>query len=155
MSTGLDGSRNCGTVEPGQVAWRYFELLNHGDPESAAALLDDSGTWWTCLARSTMSMAEHKTLLPEAMRAVPMRFTLHNVFSSDDVAVLEVESRAILPDGRLYNNLYAYVITVWRGQILHVREYSDTKHVAEVSDTLMALYGSQSAPGSLQDKTAQ
>lgn len=122
------------------IAWAYFERLNESDYQGAAATLADDGVWWTCLSRTETTMAEHKALFPAALSAVPMRFVLHNAYAEGDTVILEAESHADLPDGRLYNNLYVYIVTIRDGLISAVREYSDTKHVADMSDTLMSLY---------------
>lgn len=122
------------------IAWSYFDLLSQDRFDDAAALLLDGGTWWTCSARTPRTMREHKKLFPKALEMVPMRFTLQRAIEEGDVVVLEVESRATLPDGELYNNVYSFVMTMWDGRILHAREYSDTASVAASAPAMMAAF---------------
>ena len=124
-----------------RLAWSYFQHLNEGRVDEAADLLDDEGTWWTCGSRRELPMLTHKRLFPAALRAAPMRFVLRGAVEQGDNVVLEVESRADLPDGATYHNVYAFVITIRSGRFWQVREYFDTAHLAEVGPSIKKAYG--------------
>jgi len=115
-----------------EIAWSYFEYFNQGRIEEALALLDDSGTWWNTLNRKTTTMPRMKAATRKIAPLVPWKFTLHHALEDGDKVALDLESHAMLPNGKLYNNVYVYVFTMRNGKILHCREHADTKHAAEV-----------------------
>ena len=124
----------------GELAWSYFELCGEGRLEEALALLDDNGTFWDVLTRDEVPMRAHKVAAEQAMRMVPMRFELHSLLECDGKVVLEVESRASLPDHEAYNNLYCFIMTLHDGKITNVREYNDTHHVLKLPRELRAAF---------------
>lgn len=123
-----------------EVAWSYFDHLNHDRIDDAVAVLDPAGTWWTCGSRRERPMAEHIGLFPRVLAVVPMRYELRCGHDAGEVAVLEMSSHAELPGGRRFHNVYAFVITVGDGRLVHVREYNDTAHLLEVAPDIKALY---------------
>jgi hypothetical protein len=123
-----------------EVAWAYFQYLSEGSLDAAAALLHDDGTWWTCGSRRTIAMEKHKRLFPKALSMVPMQFTFRTAVEEGDRVVLELESHAMMPDGRSYDNVYSFVMTLRDGLIYEVREYSDSAYVALMAPTMKALY---------------
>lgn len=44
----------------------------------------------------------------------------------------EVESRGTHANGKAYNNKYHFLITIADGQFVHVKEYMDTLHLAQL-----------------------
>jgi ketosteroid isomerase-like protein len=115
-----------------EIGWSYFELFNQGRIEEALALLDDAGSWWNTLNRKTTTMQKMKAATRQIAPLVPFKFTLHHALQDGDMVALDLESHATLPNGKVYNNVYAYIFTIRNGKILHCREHADTKHAAEV-----------------------
>jgi ketosteroid isomerase-like protein len=120
------------------VAWRYFELQGQGRMEEALELLHDGGTFWNVRTRQWTATPDMKEYIRKVFDKVPMRFTLHNAMDAGDKAILELESHAVRTDGNIYNNQYCFVITVYDGKILHLREYLDTRAAQEMIDFLSA-----------------
>ena len=108
------------------VAWSYFELLGEGRVDEALDLLDDEGTHWSMMNRTTMPLRQLKRGVRTLWERMPMRFTRHNALDAGDQAVLELESHATRPDGKPYNNVYCLVVTVADGKITYMREYLDS-----------------------------
>lgn len=123
-----------------EVAWSYFELCGEGRITDALELLDDDGTFWDVLTRDEVPMTKHKVAVQVAMEIVPMRFELHSSLERDGKVVLEIESRASLPDHEAYNNLYCFIMTIRDGKIVHVREYNDTHHVLSLPRELRSAF---------------
>jgi uncharacterized protein len=124
-----------------QLAWSYFEFLNEDRTAEAAALLNPAGTWWSSSGvRRVKPMTEHLSKFEAAMKMVPMRFILHGAIEEGETVAIELESHADLPNGNHYNNVYTFVMTMWEGRILHVREYGDTAHVAAMAPEMQAMY---------------
>jgi len=113
------------------IAWRYFEHLNHGRFDDAFALFAVDAKWWVSSRRSATEVgATMKDATRELFGVVPMRFTLHGAIEEGDQVALEIESHAPLADGKVYNNVYCFVVTVRGGRIVEVHEYADTAYAA-------------------------
>lgn len=112
------------------IAWAYFEHLNHGRFDEAFALFAPDGKWWVSSRRCATSTATMEAPTRELFSVVPMQFTLHGAIEEGDQVALEIESHAPLPGGKLYNNVYCFVFTVRDGDIVEVHEYADTAYAA-------------------------
>ncbi len=112
--------------EPRHVAWAYWEHLNRREIEEAISLLNDAGTWWLLRTLTTTPMRDMKDHIRRVMQNVSMHFTLLDTIAEGDRVLLEVECVGPTPSGAEYRNRYCFIVTVWDGTILHVREYMDT-----------------------------
>ena len=57
--------------------------------------------------------------------------TFHTITAEDDRVAVEAEIIGTLPDGRVYTNVYHYLIWFKDGKVLRVKEYLDTQSAAE------------------------
>jgi ketosteroid isomerase-like protein len=64
----------------------------------------------------------------------PLSFKVHDVIRDGDRLGAEVESHAQLKNGKVYNNKYHFKILLSGDKISEIREYADTKHLAETFD---------------------
>lgn len=130
-----------------ELAWRPWRLLSEGRREEALALLDDAGIWWEMATRTAHPMTTMKGFLDETFGMFPMTFRLVGSVVEADNVVLMVESNADLPDGVVYNNVYAFVNTLHPSAnlISHVREYVDTHHANQT--LLRAMIDASKASG--------
>lgn len=109
-----------------EIAWSYFYLQHQGKMEEALDLLHEGGTFWNVRTRAYTPVPVQKDYIRKVFDKVPMKFTLVDAFEDGDTAILELESHAIRSDGKEYNNVYAFVIKIFEGKLLHVREYQNT-----------------------------
>jgi ketosteroid isomerase-like protein len=119
-----------------EIAWSFFELESQGRLEEALELLGEDGTWWNVRTRQAVPMSEMKASIPKFLAQVPIRFDLHNAMADGDRVILEMESHAVRADGKEYNNVYCFVITVSGGKIQHAREYLDPRASQELVEFL-------------------
>ena len=68
-----------------------------------------------------------RSVIPEGMKLTPTEWT-----AEGDRFALEMESYGKLANGKVYNNLYHFLVTVSDGKIKVLREYMDTHHVKQV-----------------------
>ncbi|MCB2072820.1 MAG: nuclear transport factor 2 family protein [Novosphingobium sp.] len=57
--------------------------------------------------------------------------TFGDITAEDDRVALEAETKGTLPDGRVYTNVYHYLMKFKDGKIIRVKEYLDTQSAAE------------------------
>jgi len=119
-----------------EIAWSYFHLQGQGRMEDALELLHDGGTFWNVRTLESTTVPDMKTYIRKVFDKVPMTFTLHNAFEDGDHAILEMESHATRSDGETYNNRYCFVIKIFEGKILHLREYLNTAAAQAMVDFL-------------------
>lgn len=118
----------------------FFENMSAGKADAALALMAGNATWWVAGKPDKFPLAGTKTkaqftelfkgigaVMPKGLRITPKGVTAEG----DRVAV-EAESYGELANGKVYNNLYHFLIEVRDGKIQAVREYLDTMHANEV-----------------------
>lgn len=57
--------------------------------------------------------------------------TFGDITAEDDRVAVEAQVKGTLPDGRVYTNVYHYLMKVRDGKIIRVKEYLDTQAAAE------------------------
>ena len=123
-----------------QVVLSFFENFSAGKVDAALALMADTATWWVAGNPDKFALAGTKTkaqfvelaqgigaAMPKGLRVTPKGITAEG----DRVAV-EAESYGETASGKIYNNLYHFLLEVRGGKIQAVREYLDTMHAKEV-----------------------
>ncbi len=118
----------------------FFENFSSGKFDEALAMMADNATWWVAGKPDKFPLAgtKSKTQFAELVKgigaAMPkgLRITPKGVTAEGDRVALEAESYGELANGKVYNNLYHFLIEVRDGKIQAVREYLDTMHANEV-----------------------
>jgi uncharacterized protein len=123
-----------------QVVLSFFEHFSAGTVDAALALMADTATWWVAGHPEKFTLAGTKTkaqfaelvqgigaAMPQGLRVTPTGITAEG----ERVAV-EAESYGETASGKIYNNLYHFLVEVRDGKIQAVREYLDTMHAKEV-----------------------
>ncbi len=79
------------------------------------------------------SRAEILAMIDDAKGAFAgLTLTMSGVTCEGDRVAVEAESRATyVPNGRIYNNRYHFLLEFRDGKIAKIREYCDTLHIAE------------------------
>lgn len=129
------------TTHATQIARSFIERYNANDIAGALALLADDVQYWlagkpdqlgNAGTRNKQQMAELFERMTQRQQDGQRMWVKNTVTEGDQVA-MEVESRATLKNGRLYNNEYHMLFKVnAQGRIALVKEYYDTYHVWNV-----------------------
>jgi hypothetical protein len=123
-----------------KVVLSFFENFSAGKAETALALMADNATWWVAGKPDKFALAGTKTkaqfaeLLKGIGAAMPkgLRVTPKGITAEGDRVAVEAESYGETAKGKVYNNLYHFLVEVRGGKIQAVREYLDTMHAKEV-----------------------
>ena len=123
-----------------QLVIDFFSRFVKSDIDGLLSLLDGQVVWKMMGQQGGLPVSGEmdKEGIAELMQSVrdlvsgslnmyPKAWTIEG----DRVAV-EVESSAILNNGRTYNNLYHYLIVINNGKIKTIKEYADTDQVRRV-----------------------
>lgn len=115
----------------------FFRAMNAGSVDEVAALFSADSTYWIGkmdlrdefpgrdFARRLGKFCQRSAT--GTIDVAPVAFTI----DGDRVAV-EAESRALLRDGRVYENVYHFVFVCRGGKIVALREYADTHVLVEL-----------------------
>ena len=118
----------------------FFEDFSASKAEAALARMADNATWWVAGRPEQFPLAGTKTkaqfteLLKGIGSAMPkgLKITPKGITAEGDRVALEAESYGEHANGKVYNNLYHFLIEVREGKIQAVREYLDTIHAKDV-----------------------
>ena len=131
--------------DPTQVSLAFFTALRARRFDDALQLLADDGTHWGgSYPYREHSLAGFKAKLrtvEQGIHDTPMDFVAVDWFAHGDRVVMEVRNDGTLPDGRRYEMVYCFILTIRGGRIVAMREYADT---AYNRDMRPELYSRQS-----------
>ncbi len=128
---GAINERNRETVR------HFFEVFSSGDVDATMALMSADATWWvagTMPISGTYDKDAFAKLLGGVVETCKGPIVIEpRAFTSEGGRVaVEAESFAETNGGRLYNNLYHFLVTVENGKVTGVKEYLDTMHTNAV-----------------------
>ena len=125
---------------PRQTAETFFAHLSANELDRAMDLLSEDSTVWIATMPAGSPGPEHTgttvpkpafaDMMAKSQQLAPagMQFTIHRCLADQTEVAMELESRADLADGRLYNNRYVFWLRVEEGRITELREYFDSKY---------------------------
>lgn len=119
-----------------KIVSEFFERFSAADVPGALSLLDEGAVWRAMGVEGGLPMSGEldkesiggliggvKEAIPAGLKLTPSAWT-----AEGDRVALELECYGELTNGRVYNNLYHFLIIVSGGKIKVVREYMDTNH---------------------------
>jgi ketosteroid isomerase-like protein len=120
--------------DPRAIVRAFFEAV---DRECLSKAIDNycapDFIWWTPgIGDIQNKIREIDRIMLDAIDERGISVVIHSMVAEDDKVSAEVESKATLKSGVIYNNNYHFLIKVSGRKIVSVKEYLDTKHVAEV-----------------------
>lgn len=123
-----------------KIVLGFFENLSSGKADAMLAMMADNATW-TVMGKpdkfalgGTKTKAQFAELLKGIGSAMPkgLRVTPKALTAEGDRVAMEAESYGEHANGKIYNNMYHFLIEVRGGKIEAVREYLDTIHAQDV-----------------------
>jgi ketosteroid isomerase-like protein len=120
------------------MAIELLQAAGKHDGEKFASLMHPEATYWTSGKPHLFGYAgEQGRETICAYMASPSIFvggvetTFGAITAEDDRVAVECETRGVLPDGRVYTNMYHYLFVFRDGLVWRVKEYLDTQSAAE------------------------
>ena len=115
-----------------QTARAFFDAMSDGGFSAVQLFFTDDYVYWAPgfgeiqddIMTFDRIVKEHA---PDGIRMI-----VHGVTSEGDRVAVEAESVGTLSNGVKYNNLYHYLLEFRDGKISKVKEYCDSKHLADV-----------------------
>jgi ketosteroid isomerase-like protein len=121
-----------------RMAIELLQASGKHDGDKFASLMHPQATYWTSGKPHLFDYAgEQGRATICAYMASPSIFvggvetTFGDITAEGDRVAVECETRGVLPDGRVYTNMYHYLFTFRDGKVIRVKEYLDTQSAAE------------------------
>jgi uncharacterized protein len=123
-----------------KIVVSFFENFSTGKMEQALGMMADNATWSVMGKPDKFALAGTKTkaqfseLVKGIGAAMPkgLRVTPKGITAEGDRVAVEAESYGETANGKVYNNMYHFLVEVRGGKIQAVREYLDTIHAQDV-----------------------
>lgn len=128
------------TEQNKDIVRTFFERFSAADVPGALSHLDDGVVWRAMGVEGGLPMSGELDkeaiggLIGGVKEAIPGGFKLDpsGWTAEGDRVALELECYGELTNGRVYNNMYHFLIIVSDGKIKTIREYMDTNHQRRV-----------------------
>lgn len=128
------------TEQNKQIVRNFWTSFYEADVEKAFTYLDDNVVWKAMGVKGKlpisgeMNKKEIGELIVNVKTAIPkgLEFKMLGFIAEGNRVANEVESNGELTNGRIYNNLYHFLIEISNGKIIKIKEYMDTIHVKEI-----------------------
>lgn len=121
-----------------QMAMDLLKASAVHDGERFSELMHPDATYWTLGKPHLFAYCGEKTRDEIcAYMSTPSIFpggvevTFGDITAEGDRVAIEAETKGTLPDGRVYTNMYHYLMTFRDGKVFRVKEYLDTQSAAE------------------------
>ena len=108
------------------------------DGPAFAALMHPDATYWVIGMPHLFAYAGEQTreqicayMASLTIFVGGVRPTFHTITAEDDRVAVEAEIEGTLSDGRVYTNVYHYLMWFKDGKVLRVKEYLDTQAAEE------------------------
>jgi ketosteroid isomerase-like protein len=116
-----------------QLAWNFLQgLCQGGDLDGAFDLLSDDFVYWSNVSRAESDRDYLKNASRWRSTFVPVTMEFIDEAVDGPTVVIEALGDGTTTLGDRYNSTYVYIFKVTDGHLTSMREYCDTKLVAEV-----------------------
>lgn len=106
-------------------------LSEDGDLDEGFTLLSDDFTFWSLYTRASFDKETLRRAIDWRKQTLEVTFDLLRCVSEGDTVVVEANASGTTTDGVQYDSPFACIIETRDGLIVSMREYSDTRAVAE------------------------
>lgn len=121
-----------------RTALRLLEASGKHDGNTFDELLHPDATYWVIGDPRLFAYGGEQTRAQiVAYMSTPsifvggVEYSFGDITAEDDRVAIEATTRGTLPDGRVYTNVYHYLMKFRDGKIIRVKEYLDTQLAAE------------------------
>ncbi len=122
-----------------ELAWMFLQSLSEdGDLDEGFALLADDFTYWSNAILRTCTKAELRQIADELRKLVRVEFDLISCTNEGENVVIEAKPDGVTAAGVRYDVPVVFVFETRDGLITGLREYDDTRLVAEAFGSVLS-----------------
>lgn len=117
-----------------ELAWMFLQCVtDDADLDECFGLLSDNFTYWSILDRESIDQDALRRVIERRKRNFRVRLDLLRCINEGETVVIEAHGHCVTADGARYDSPVAFIVDTRDGQIMAVREYTDTRLAAELS----------------------
>jgi len=113
-----------------ELAWMFLQCLQGGDIDECFALLSNDFTYWNVATRAPADKAALRRQIERRKQDVELTLDLVRYITDGDSVVIEAQGDGVTAAGQRYDSPYVFIFDTRDGQIVSLREYSDTRVAA-------------------------
>lgn len=118
-----------------ELAWMFLQsVCEGGDVDEGFALLSDDFTYWSIITRVSFDKETFRRANERRRQIVEINLDLRRCVNEGDTVVIEAQASGTSRDGIEYDSPFVCIFETRDGQIVSMREYSDTKSAAVFTD---------------------
>jgi ketosteroid isomerase-like protein len=129
-----------GNEDNKRIVRDFLALFKNAVVADLLGAMSEHATWWIIgkphlfPGAGTKSRADMERIWGNLFRVMQngLKMTVIGIVAEGDKVAVEVQSHAVLSDGRVYENQYHMLFTVRQGEIVDVKEYADTLLIAKM-----------------------
>ncbi|KEP44746.1 hypothetical protein MKSMC1_02070 [Mycobacterium kansasii] len=116
-----------------ELAWMFMQsMCEGGDLDEGFALLSDDFTYWSIATRSAIDKATLRRAVERRKKRSEVNIDLIRCVNEGETVVVEGRVEAVAAGGTRYDSPFVCIFECHDGQIVSLREYSDTQSLAKV-----------------------
>jgi uncharacterized protein len=116
-----------------ELAWMFLQsMCEGGDLDEGFALLSDDFTFWSIVTRSSFDKQTLRQAVEQRKQLFEVNIDLIRCVNEGDTVVVEGQTEGVTADGARYDSPFVCLFETNEGQIVSLREYSDTESLARV-----------------------
>ncbi|HET9876528.1 MAG TPA: nuclear transport factor 2 family protein [Mycobacterium sp.] len=116
-----------------ELAWMFLQCITEGaDLDEYFELLSDDFTYWSILTRTSVDKEGLRQEVERRKDRLRITLDLIRCINEGETVVIEAQGDCITADGTHYDSPVAFIVDTRDGQIVSVREYTDTRFAAQV-----------------------
>ena len=121
-----------------ELAWMFLQSLSEGgDLDEGFALLSDDFTYWSLFTRDSFDKAALRLAIERRKETYELTsIDLRRCVNEGDTVVVEAHTAGTTTGGVRYDSPVVYIFETQDGQIVSMREYSDTRAEADAAATV-------------------
>jgi uncharacterized protein len=114
-----------------ELAWMFLQSLTEGgDLDEGFALLSDDFTYWSLFTRISFDKATLRQSIDRRKQTLELSIDLRRCINEVDTVIVEGDAAGTNTDGVRYDSPFVCIFETRDGQIVSMREYSDTRSQA-------------------------
>jgi uncharacterized protein len=116
-----------------ELAWMFLQCFSDGgDLDECFGLLSDNFTYWSIRTRQSIDKVELRREVERRKRRLEMSLDFVRCVNDGESVVIEAQAHGITHDGVRYDSPSVFIFETHDGQVVSLREYSDTRLAAQV-----------------------
>ena len=116
-----------------ELAWMFLQCISEGgDADEGFALLSDDFTYWSIVTRVSIDKETFREANERRRKIVEINIDLLRCVNEGDTVVIEALVSGANTDDVQYDTPFLCIFETRDGQIVSMREYSDTRSAAAI-----------------------